>query len=55
MVSGRGGCYDRRAETLALRALEQGGYLFDEIVQAHRNTEAARRLLIRLLKEQDVN
>lgn len=34
------------------RAVEQGGYVLDEIVQAHRDTKAAKRLLIRLLKKQ---
>lgn len=34
------------------RAVDQDGYVLDEIVQARRNTKAARRLLIRLLKKQ---
>ncbi len=34
------------------RAVDQDGYVLDEIVQAHRNTQAARRLLVRLLKKQ---
>jgi transposase-like protein len=34
------------------RAVDQDGYVLDEIVQIHRNTEAARRLLTRLLAEQ---
>ncbi len=34
------------------RAVDQDGYVLDEIVQARRDTKAARRLLIRLLKKQ---
>ncbi|WP_440412364.1 IS6 family transposase [Neorhizobium petrolearium] len=34
------------------RAVDQDGYVLDEIVQARRNTKAARRLLIRLMKKQ---
>ena len=34
------------------RAVDQDGYVLDEIVQPRRNTKAARRLLIRLLKKQ---
>lgn len=34
------------------RAVDQGGYVLDEIVQVHRDTKAAKRLLIRLLKKQ---
>lgn len=34
------------------RAVDQDGYVLDEIVQTRRNTKAARRLLIRLLKNQ---
>jgi putative transposase len=34
------------------RAVDQEGYVLDEIVQARRNTKAAKRLLMRLLKEQ---
>lgn len=34
------------------RAVDQDGYVLDEIVQSRRNTKAARRLLIRLLKKQ---
>lgn len=33
------------------RAVDQDGYVLDEIVQARRNTKAARRLLTRLLKK----
>jgi putative transposase len=36
------------------RAVDQDGYVLDEIVQTRRNTKAARRLLIRLLKKQGV-
>lgn len=36
------------------RAVDQEGYVLDEIVQNHRNTKAARRLLMRLLKKQGV-
>ncbi|PZR94859.1 MAG: IS6 family transposase [Stutzerimonas stutzeri] len=34
------------------RAVDQDGYMLDEIVQARRDTKAARRLLRRLLKKQ---
>jgi putative transposase len=34
------------------RAVDQDGYVLDEIVQARRNTKAAKRLLMRLLKKQ---
>uniref|UniRef100_UPI0035ABBF7E DDE-type integrase/transposase/recombinase n=1 Tax=Rhizobium meliloti TaxID=382 RepID=UPI0035ABBF7E len=34
------------------RAVDQDGYVLDEIVQARRDTHAARRLLVRLLKKQ---
>jgi putative transposase len=34
------------------RAVDQEGYVLDEIVQIHRNTKAARRLLTRLLRTQ---
>ena len=34
------------------RAVDQGGYVLDEIVQTRRNTKAARRLLGWLLKKQ---
>lgn len=34
------------------RAVDQDGYLLDEIVQTRRNTKAAKRLLTRLLKKQ---
>ncbi|MEZ0168780.1 IS6 family transposase [Microvirga sp. TS319] len=34
------------------RAVDQDGYILDEIVQMHRNTKAAMRLLKRLLKKQ---
>lgn len=34
------------------RAVDQDGYVLDEIVQTRRNTKAARRLLVRLLKKQ---
>jgi putative transposase len=34
------------------RAVDQDGYVLDEIVQARRNTKAAERLLMRLLKKQ---
>ncbi|MNT07034.1 Transposase IS66 family protein [compost metagenome] len=33
------------------RAVDQDGYVLDEIVQSRRDTKAARRLLIRLLKK----
>ena len=36
------------------RAVDQDGYVLDEIVQSRRNTKAARRLLKRLLKKQDM-
>ena len=34
------------------RAVDQDGYILDEIVQTRRNTKAAKRLLVRLLKKQ---
>ncbi|MGO8654332.1 IS6 family transposase, partial [Rhizobium ruizarguesonis] len=34
------------------RAVDQDGYVLDEIFQARRDTQAARRLLVRLLKKQ---
>ncbi len=34
------------------RAVDQDGYVLDEILQRRRNTKAARRLLTRLLKKQ---
>lgn len=34
------------------RAVDQDGYVLDEIVQNRRNTKAAKRLLMRLLKKQ---
>jgi len=34
------------------RAVDQDGYVLDEILQTRRNTKAARRLLTRLLKQQ---
>jgi putative transposase len=34
------------------RAVDQDGYVLDEIVQTRQNTKAARRLLIRLMKKQ---
>jgi putative transposase len=37
------------------RAVDQEGYVLDEIVQIHRNAKAARRLLTRLLRKQDHN
>ncbi|NGO55438.1 IS6 family transposase [Allomesorhizobium camelthorni] len=36
------------------RAVDQEGYVLDEIVQTRRNTKAARRLLMRLLKKQGI-
>lgn len=36
------------------RAVDQDGYVLDEIVQARRDTQAARRLLVRLLKKQSL-
>jgi putative transposase len=34
------------------RAVDQDGYVLDEIVQSRRNTKAAKRLLVRLMKKQ---
>ena len=34
------------------RAVDQDGYVLDEIVQSRRNTKAAERLLTRLMKKQ---
>ncbi|QEO18700.1 IS6 family transposase [Acetobacter vaccinii] len=36
------------------RAVDQDGYIFDETLQAHRNTKLAKRLLTRLLKQQGI-
>jgi len=36
------------------RAVDQDGYVLDEIVQTRRNAKAAKRLLMRLLKKQGV-
>ncbi len=36
------------------RAVDQDGYVLDEIVQTRRNTKAAKRLLTRLLRKQGV-
>jgi putative transposase len=36
------------------RAVDQDGYVLDEIVQSRRNTKAAKRLLTRLMKKQGV-
>jgi len=36
------------------RAVDQDGYVLDEIVQPRRDTKAARRLLTRLLKKQGI-
>jgi putative transposase len=36
------------------RAVDQDGYVLDEIVQSRRNTKAAKRLLTRLLKKRGV-
>jgi putative transposase len=36
------------------RAVEQDGYVLDEIVQTRRNTKAAKRSLTRLLKKQGI-
>jgi putative transposase len=34
------------------RAVDQDGFVLDEIIQTRRNTKAAKRLLLRLLKQQ---
>jgi putative transposase len=34
------------------RAVDQDGYVLDEIIQARRNTKAAKRVLVRLMKKQ---
>jgi putative transposase len=39
-------------EHIGFGAVDQDGYVLDEIVQTRRNTKAAERLLIRLLKKQ---
>ncbi len=36
------------------RAVDQDGYVLDEIVQPRRDTKAASRLLTRLLKKQGI-
>ncbi len=51
LASGRGGGFDRGPKTLALACRYQDGYVLDEIVQSRRDTKAAKRLLIRLLKK----
>jgi putative transposase len=40
------------ARSTGLRAVDQDGYVLDEILKSHRNTKAAKRLLTRLLKTQ---
>ncbi|MBB4437698.1 putative transposase [Rhizobium leguminosarum] len=37
------------------RAVDRDGYVLDEIVQARRDTKAAKRLLVRLLKKQGLS
>jgi putative transposase len=37
------------------RAVDQDGYVLDEIVQARRDTKAAKRLLVGLLTKQDLS
>ncbi|TAT69893.1 IS6 family transposase, partial [Rhizobium ruizarguesonis] len=37
------------------RAVDQDGYVLDEIVQTRRDTKAAKRLLVRLLKKQGLS
>lgn len=37
------------------RAVDQDGYVLDEIVQARRDTKAAKRLLVRVLKKQGLS
>ncbi|SCB35962.1 putative transposase [Rhizobium hainanense] len=37
------------------RAVDQDGYVLDKIVQARRDTKAARRLLVRLLKKRGLS
>lgn len=37
------------------RAVDQDGYVLDEIVQVHRDTKAAKRLLVRLLNKQGLS
>lgn len=36
------------------RAIDQDGYVLDEIVQSRRNTKAAKRLLTRVMKKQGI-
>jgi putative transposase len=36
------------------RAVDQDGYVLDEILQIHRNTKAARRLLTRLYANKSI-
>jgi putative transposase len=40
--------------SIGFAAFDQDGYVLDEIVQTRRNTKAAKRLLMRLLKKQGV-
>jgi putative transposase len=42
----------RRRKHWLWHAVDLDGYVLDEIVQACRNTKAAKRLLIRLMKKQ---
>jgi putative transposase len=51
-ASGRGCHQHRWKEALLWRAVDQDGYVLDEIVQSQRNTTAAKRLLTRLLQKQ---
>jgi putative transposase len=37
------------------RAIDQDGYVLDEIVQSHRNTKAAKCLLARLMRKQGLS
>jgi putative transposase len=39
-------------EKLALAGVDQDGYVLDEVMQVRRDTKAAKRLLVRLLKKQ---
>ncbi len=52
LASGRGGDFNRGPKHWLWRAVDQDGYVLDEIVQSRRDTKAARRLLIRLRKKQ---
>lgn len=52
LASGRGRDFHRRPQVWLWRAVDEDGYVLDEVVQERRDTKAAKRLLVRLLKKQ---